>query len=69
MKHIAGGRTHDSTVNGQYTHTWALPCCLFDLACFLLPFFLSLINTCMYMYLLEVTKQQTCMSVINKLVT
>ena len=57
----------------------ALPCCLFDLACFFLPSFSSLIKTCMvhvcmidvcmYVCLLEVTKQQTCMSVISKLVT
>ena len=27
----------------------ALPCCLFDLACFILPSFSSLIKTCTYM--------------------
>ena len=36
-------------------YTWvccvALPCCLFDLACFFLPSFSSLIKTCIYMYM------------------
>ena len=32
----------------------ALPCCLFDLACFFLPFFSSLIKTCIYIYLVDV---------------
>ena len=34
----------------------ALPCCLFDLACFFLPSFTSLIKTCTYSIYLDVLR-------------
>ena len=47
--YIVHVHVHESECLGCAVYV-AFPCCLFDLACFFLPFFSSLIKTCMYMY-------------------